>query len=416
MLSLDEAKCALRAELDKFVAQNTSKELEEKLLSDCLGSVLAKDIFSSIDVPPADNSAMDGYAINTNDLRDTNTLTISQRIPAGARPLTLKENTAARIFTGAEIPKGADAVVMQENCTLVDDDSVCVNQTPSPNTNIRAQGQDIAKGSCVLKSGTRLGAEHLALLASIGVAKINTFKPLRVGIFSTGDELVEPGQALQAGQIYNSNQTMIETLLKQMYCEVSTYKAVNDTFEETCEVLRTASKNVDLVISTGGVSVGEEDHVKSAVKSLGSLNLWKVNIKPGKPFAFGAINASVTSTLTTSTSTDARYTPFIGLPGNPVSAYVTFLLLAKNIIRILQGEEQKPLQSFSLPAGFSITRETRRPEYIRVRFDKGHIERFPNQSSGVLSSVCWAQGLALIPAGTLINEGDLLDVYPWEFI
>lgn len=415
MLSLDEARQALYSELTQF---STVKTLQEKLIRQCVNYVLAEDIYSSIHVPPADNSAMDGYAVHTDDLANqaqTFTLKVSQRIPAGVAPQTLQKGTAARIFTGAEIPIGANAVVMQENCKVINQETIEVKILPTVNANIRPMGQDIKKGECVLKKGTRLKAEHLALLASIGKAKINVYAPLRVGIFSTGDELVEPGKTLAPGQIYNSNQTMMMALLSDMNCEVICHHSVEDTFEASCEALKTLSQKVDLIISSGGVSVGEEDHIKTAVEHLGKLSVWKVNIKPGKPFAFGEIS-QIQSSSQTKPSTLTNSIPFIGLPGNPVSAYVTFLLLGKNIIRKLQNEKHKPLNSFQIPTKFSTSKPSKRPEYIRARFSSGRVERFANQSSGVLSSVCWAEGLALIPNDTIINEGDLIEVYPWALL
>ena len=274
--------------------------------------VLAEDVVSDIDVPPADNSAMDGYAIRASDLDSTNSLPIDQRIQAGDEPKTLIRNTAARIFTGAEIPSGADTVVMQENC-IVDSNLVSFNETILAGSNIRRQGQDIASGSVVVKKGQRLRAQELGLLASIGLTKANTYQPLKIAIVNTGNELIEPGQALKKGQIYNSNRFLLDGILNGWGFDVTHCEIVADNFSSTKEALKKISQSNDIVITTGGVSVGEEDHIKPAVEALGVIDLWKVAIKPGKPFAFGHI----------------QDTPFIGLPGNPASVFATLLILAR---------------------------------------------------------------------------------------
>lgn len=396
MLSIDEARDNILA----FASNVKSTSKKETLpLSQGLGRRLAEDVVSSINVPPADNSAMDGYAINTNDIKKlASEIPVSQRIPAGSQSEPLKKMTAARIFTGAEIPKNANAVVMQENCEAIGDNTVRILKMPSENDNVRSAGQDITKGRCILHKGSVLKPQDIGLLASVGIHEIEVNTRLRVAIFSTGDELVKPGEKLNPGQIYNSNQSMMAALLNTLGCTVIQYDAVKDTLDDTSQALKNASEEADLIITSGGVSVGDEDHVKAAVEQLGELHLWKMNVKPGKPVAFGRVNQSV----------------FLGLPGNPVSAFVTFFLIGKSLVNLLQGGTPRKPMSFTLPAAFTIEREQRRPEYTRVRFVDGQAERFPNQSSGVLSSVCWADGLALIPQDTKITCGDAVEVFPFD--
>ncbi|MFL0801926.1 MAG: molybdopterin molybdotransferase MoeA [Agarilytica sp.] len=392
MIEVDEAR-------QKIVeSANTINTTEMIDINNCLGRVLAEDVLSSIDVPPADNSAMDGFVLNHDDVKTVPcTLKISQRIPAGASPAPLASHTAARIFTGAEIPKNGDAVVIQENCDYTTEE-VTINKQPEPRNNIRPQGQDIQSGERVLSKGQKLLPQHIGLLAAIGKQQVPVFKRLRVSILSTGDELAEPGQALKPGQIYNSNQVMIETFLRALHCDVTVYPTTEDTLDGSISAFKKAAADSDLIISSGGVSVGEEDHIKDAVEALGKLSLWKINLKPGKPLAFGHIENS----------------KFLGLPGNPVSAFVTFLLFGIPLIKQLQGQTYAPQKFFMLPIDFSIDTPRQRPEYVRVKIDNNTVSRFPNQSSGVLSSICWADALALIPSQQTLAQGDLVKVFPLE--
>jgi molybdopterin molybdotransferase len=367
------------------------------------GRVLAQDVSSQLQVPPQDNSSMDGYAIKVADLAASNGIfPVSQRIPAGTNPQALLPGTAARIFTGAPIPFGADAVIMQEDCVELPasnpQDSVLriqVNQKPSIGQWIRRSGEDVSKGELVLTKGQRLGPAELGMAASLGLAKLCVACKPRVALFSTGDELVMPGdidpQAMPAGAIYNSNRFFLNSLLLRLGCEVTDFGIIPDQREATVEALRLAAVSNDLVLTSGGVSVGEEDHVKPAVQSLGQLDLWQIAIKPGKPFAHGRIGAC----------------HFIGLPGNPVSSFVTFLVLVRPFLQRLQGVRQVPLQSTSMRADFDWPRPDKRQEFLRVRRNaQGGLDLFPNQSSGVLSSVVWGDGLVDNPAGQSIRHGD----------
>ena len=367
------------------------------------GRVLAQDVTSQLQVPPQDNSSMDGYAIKVADLAASNGIfPVSQRIPAGTNPQALLPGTAARIFTGAPIPFGADAVIMQEDCVELPasnpQDSVLriqVNQKPSIGQWIRRSGEDVSKGELVLTTGQRLGPAELGMAASLGLAKLCVACKPRVALFSTGDELVMPGdidpQAMPAGAIYNSNRFFLNSLLLRLGCDVTDFGIIPDQREATVEALRLAAESNDLVLTSGGVSVGEEDHVKPAVQSLGQLDLWQIAIKPGKPFAHGRIGAC----------------HFIGLPGNPVSSFVTFLVLVRPFLQRLQGVRQVPLQSTSMRADFDWPRPDKRQEFLRVRRNaQGGLDLFPNQSSGVLSSVVWGDGLVDNPAGQSIRHGD----------
>ncbi|MCL4154445.1 UNVERIFIED_CONTAM: hypothetical protein GTU68_040314 [Idotea baltica] len=374
-------------------------EAEQIRLNEALGRISASEVASSIFVPPTDNSAMDGFAVKACEVTDQ-PLVISQRIPAGSQPQGLQAGTAARIFTGGVLPMGADAVVIQENCDYSSSSEVVkINKQVSTGDNIRPKGQDISHGAVVVTKGKRLHAVDLGLIASVGQATVSVRQPLKVAIFSTGDELVEPGQPLAGGQIYNSNRTSLIALCQQLGYEIVDCGIVEDTFEATKITLKNAAEKADIVISSGGVSVGEEDHVKPAVETLGSLDLWKVQMKPGKPVAYGKIGN----------------VPFIGLPGNPVSSYIVFQLLAVPLLACLQGQDYQLPTSYQVLAGFNKS-VVSREEYIRVRLTENDhgvtmVQRFDNQSSGVMTSLAWADGLVRqrIDQQVVVNE-------PVEFI
>jgi len=375
------------------------------------GRVLASDLVSGLQVPPQDNSSMDGYAVNAADVTDAGkVLAVSQRIAAGHAAEPLRPGTCARIFTGAPMPAGADAVVMQEDTREVGGNlhAVHIDAVPASGQWVRRAGEDVTRGAVVLPRGTRLSPAGLGLAASIGCAQLPVMVRPRVALFSTGDELVMPGevapQDMKPGAIYNSNRFFLRTLLQRLGCEVSDLGIVPDKRELTLAALKTAADHHDLILTSGGVSVGEEDHIKPSVQQLGSLDLWQIAMKPGKPFAYGTVRRDAGAGAEA-----AQPCHFIGLPGNPVSSFVTFLLLVRPFLLRLQGAEAPGLQPVKLPAYFDLPRADKRREFLRVRRNAaGGLDLFPNQSSGVLTSAVWGDGLVDNPAGTTIARGDLV--------
>jgi len=360
------------------------------------GRVLAQAQVSTVNVPPLDNSAMDGYAVRLADVVQAGvTLPVSQRIPAGTVGSALQPGTAARIFTGAPVPPGCDAVIMQERCEAVGD-SVVINHVPRAGENIRRSGEDIATGAEILPAGIRLRAQEIALAASAGLPELPVHRRVRVGMFFTGDELVQPGELLPPGAIYNSNRYALRALLEGLGCEVRDLGSVPDRLDATRDALRRAAADNDLIVTSGGVSVGEEDHVKPAVEAEGRLDMWKIAIKPGKPLAFGEVNKPEGGTAW-----------FIGLPGNPVAAFATCLMLVRPFILRLQGVEKVEPKALPLTADFTWSRPDSRLEFLRARInDAGRVELYPNQGSAVVTSLCWSDGLVLNPPGQAVQAGD----------
>ncbi|MBA4328701.1 MAG: molybdopterin molybdenumtransferase MoeA [Polaromonas sp.] len=372
---------------------------------DADGRVLAQDVVSALQVPPEDNSSMDGYAVRSAELSDEGVaLRVSQRIPAGSAGSALEPGTVARIFTGAPVPAGADAVVMQEDCEPVAgrEGFVAVRQIPQPGQWIRRAGEDVRRGATVLSKGERLTPAALGLAASIGMDVLQVAKKPRVALFSTGDELVMPGEVAPAqmrpGAIYNSNRFFLRALLLRLGCVVTDLGIVPDRRDATLDALRNAAASHDLILTSGGVSVGEEDHIKPAVQQLGSLDLWQIAIKPGKPFAYGKVGAA----------------HFIGLPGNPVSSFLTFLVLVRPFLLKLQGASELRVTPIPLVADFDWPRADKRREFLRVRRNlSGGLELFANQSSGVLTSAVWGEGVIDNPAGQTIRRGDTVQFLPF---
>lgn len=390
MLSVNEAISSLLEDSKLLTGRETVA------LAEAGGRTLAADIVSDIHVPPADNSAMDGYAFRFGDWRDADTpIPLSQRITAGSVPQPLQAGTAGRIFTGAEVPLGADTVVMQEHCDG-NDNHVSILKCPVRGANIRPRGQDIESGQTVLTTGQRLRPQDLGLVASLGQASVEVYRPLKVAVLSTGDELVEPGEVAPAGKIYNSNRYTMRAQLDAWGFDVVDLGVARDEPQAVRDLLQQASAEADVILTSGGVSVGEEDHVKAVVESLGSLDLWRIAIKPGKPFAFGWVSG----------------TPFLGLPGNPVSVFVTMLVIARPFLFASQGIAEPGLHSVRQHALFS-RKSSFREDYIRVRLTPDGLVPYDNQSSGALFSTSWSDGLVRQPAEETIGEGDSVDYLPF---
>ena len=397
--------------LAELLAQvSTLQGIDDVSTFDADGRVLAQNMLSSLHVPPQDNSSMDGYAMRAADVGVAGAvLSVSQRIPAGSVGTPLQAGTAARIFTGASIPAGADAVVMQEECEVLPEvngiTQIRVNAVPKSGQWIRRAGEDVALGAVVLQKGERLTPASLGLAASIGLDSLSVVRRPKVALFSTGDELVMPGdiapQDMPAGSIYNSNRFFLRALLQRLGCVVTDMGIVPDNLDATKAALSSAAVGHDLILTSGGVSVGEEDHIKPAVQALGELNLWQIAIKPGKPFAYGKLNNA------------AGAAHFIGLPGNPVSSFVTFLLLVRPFLLKLQGVQevdQIATKSIAVRADFALAKADKRREFLRVKRNAaGGLDLFPNQSSGVLTSAVWGDGVVNNPSGQTIAVGDMVE-------
>jgi molybdopterin molybdotransferase len=393
LLSFDDALAALLAAVSPLADTETVSTLDGP------GRVLATDLRSGLNVPPADNTQMDGYAVRVADLKGALgvRLRVAQRIPAGQLGATLEPGTAARIFTGAFIPEGADAVVMQEQ-VRVDGDHVVLEHLPRAGEWVRRAGEDITRDSVVLAAGTRLTPQATGLAASVGAASLDVRRRPRVACFFTGDELTMPGEPLRPGAIYNSNRFVLVGLLRSLGCEVNDFGIVPDSLAATRSALQEAAKDADLILTSGGVSVGEEDHVKPAVEAEGELALWQIAMKPGKPLAFGRVRRA---------GAPDAHAWFIGLPGNPVSSFVTFLLMVRPFVLRLQGVTDVEVARLPMRADFAWPKPDRRREFLRVALNAGGgLDLFANQSSGVLTSTVRCDGLVDNPAGRAIAPGD----------
>jgi molybdopterin molybdotransferase len=405
LMPLDEAWSRLQAAVQAHVAGPAGERHTETVSSfDAWGRVLAQGVVSPVDVPPLDNSAMDGYAVRTADLvQGFDTLPQGQRIAAGQVGAALQPGHCARIFTGAPVPQGADAVVMQEHTEPgTTEGSVRFTQPVDLGQNIRRRGEDIAQGQTVLAPGSRLGAAALGVAASVGAADLTVFKRPRVAVLTTGNELVMPGQPLPEGAIYNSNRYTLHGLVQACGAVSQDMGIVPDQLEATRAALRQAARHSDLVISSGGVSVGEEDHLRAAVMAEGSLDFWALAIKPGKPFVFGWLQRE-----------DGSRALYMGLPGNPVASFITFLLLARPVLAVLAGEAWSLPQALVLTADFSWPKADKRREFVRAALTPdGKVGLYPNQGSGVLTSAAWADGVVDLAPGHTVQPGDQVRYIP----
>jgi molybdopterin molybdotransferase len=404
LLSLDEAL----ARLAEHSAAHRIGERETVSTFDALGRVLADEVRSSLDVPPADNTSMDGYALRAADVSAPGAvLQVAQRIAAGHQGQPLAAGTAARIFTGAPLPPGADAVVMQEQCQALpgqagDLGQVRIHTQPAAGQWIRRRGEDVRAGAVVLAAGERLTPQSLGLAASVGAARLSVWRQPRVAIFSTGDELVMPGEPLRPGAIYNSNRFTLRGLAQAAGCQVTDFGIVPDRLDATRAALRDAAAAHDLIVTSGGVSVGEEDHLKPAAMAEGSIEHWQLAIKPGKPLAFGRIRRAAGGAAL-----------LLGLPGNPVSSFVTWLLAVRPVLAVLQGMPAVLPAALPLRADFDWPKPDKRREFLRARLTaEGALALYANQSSGVLTSAVWADGLVDNPPGQTIRRGDTVRFLP----
>ncbi|KZZ60067.1 hypothetical protein A3762_03590 [Oleiphilus sp. HI0125] len=380
----------------------TCSQEETTPIEQALNRVSASDIKARISQPPFHNSAVDGYAFRISDIQKS-ALPVTMRVPAGSAPGQLKEGEAARIFTGAPVPEGADCVLMQESAELSELNGTTLLSTSSNlslNQNLRPAGQDFQVGDTLLRKGDVLRPQNISLLASSGIAEIKTYRPLTVAVVSTGDELAQPGSELKPGQIYNSNQYLLEGLIRSFGFEVRNIGCVADKLDATIEALNKAAES-DIIISSGGASVGEEDYIKAAIEELGEIDFWRIAIKPGKPFMLGKVGD----------------TPILGLPGNPSAVLVTFLMLARSVLLKRQGCRVTQIRTHQFPLGFNWKKASIRREFIRVRLNEDNqIIAHPNQSSGMMSSSCWAEGFAVIPENTCPQAGDLVTFIPFSHL
>jgi molybdopterin molybdotransferase len=392
LLSVDEALAQLLS------GARPVSGVEDVATLEATGRVLARAQRSTMDVPPMDNSAMDGYAVRTSDLKAGAKLRVAQRIMAGAVGKPLEPGTAARIFTGAPIPPGADAVVMQED-TTAEGEFVTLKKIPQPAEWVRYVGSDIRKGAEILPAGKRLLPQDTGLAASVGIKTLAVYRKVRLGLFFTGDELVMPGEPLAPGRIYNSNRFTLRGLAEMFGCEVRDYGIVPDSLEATREVLRRSAKECDVVVTSGGVSVGDADYVKPAVEAEGSLLMWRIAMKPGRPLAFGKVGEAA----------------FIGLPGNPVSSFVTFLIFVRPFLLRTQGLTEVQVKTIAARADFDWPQPDARREFLRVKWNaQGGLEIYPTQDSAVLTSTAWADGLVDNPGGHAIGKGDMVRFLPYS--
>lgn len=403
LMPLDEAWSTLQAAALRHVQQGAALTRESVDSIEALGRVLAEPLVSPVDVPPLDNSAMDGYALKVADLASTQALPMGQRVAAGQVGVPLLAGHCARIFTGAPVPEGADAVVMQEHTEVSDPPGqIRFLHEVRAGQNIRRRGEDIASGQTVLSAGLRLSPAALGVAASVGAQRLSVFARPRVGVLTTGSELVMPGEPLPPGAIYNSNRHTLRGLVQASGALAGDLGAVPDDLDTTRAALREAAAHHDLILTSGGVSVGEEDHLRAAVQAEGGLAFWALAIKPGKPFVFGWLARP-----------DGSRCLYMGLPGNPVASFVTFLLLVRPVLGVLSGEPWALPTALSLQADFDWPKADKRREFLRARLNaQGRVEIFPHQGSGVLTSAAWSDGLVDLAPGQTVERGQTVAFVP----
>ena len=395
LIEFDQALKALLAFIDPNVG------VTKLNLSECLDRIIAEDVTSLIDIPGFDNSQVDGYAARSSEVFVGKEFVVSQRIPAGSNPTNLKKGTVARIFTGAEPPSGSDCIIMQEDVKISGDQKVAVLKSMEVGENIRKRACDLKKDEVFFKKGRQLSSADIGLCASAGKVSMQVYEKITVGVFSTGDELKQPGEKIKRGQLFDSNRPMIINCVKNMGINCIDFGCLPDRLEPTVKSLKSASKRVDAIITCGGVSVGEEDHLKDAVKELGELKLWKINMKPGKPFAFGKLGKSA----------------YLGLPGNPVSAWVTFSLLCRPFILKLNGKDLDKILYTMARTTFDYENAHSRREFLRVTIDsEGNLELYERQNSQILSSICFCDGLIEVAPKQIIKAGDSIKFYNFSSI
>ena len=394
LLSVDEALAQLLS------GAMPVSGVEELSTLEASGRVLARAQRSSMDVPPMDNSAMDGYAVRSAEVSPGARFRVTQKIMAGAVGKPLEAGSVARIFTGAPMPAGADAVIIQEHSQLAGE-SVSFTTKPKPGEWVRYVGSDIRRGGEILAAGKRLLPQDTGLAASVGIKTLPVYRKVRLGLFFTGDELVMPGEPLAPGRIYNSNRFTLRGLAQVYGCEVRDYGIVPDSLDATREVLRRSAKECDLIVTSGGVSVGDADYVKPAVEAEGRLLMWRISMKPGRPLAFGKVGEAA----------------FIGLPGNPVSSFVTFLIFVRPFLLRTQGLTSVQPTSIAARSDFEWPQPDSRREFLRAKWNaQGGLELYPTQDSAVLTSTAWADGLIDNPAGKAIGKGDTVRFLPYSVL
>lgn len=390
MLSMQEAFDALLHSARPLI------ETEEIALKEAKGRVLAQDIIASFDSPEDKTSAMDGYAFLFDTIQKETPIIVSQRIYAGDIGVTLKKGEAARIFTGALLPDQADTVVKQEDCTEKNGTFI-IHKLPKKGANVRQKGENIQKGQVILQKGVALTPVHIGLIASVGLSKVLVYRPLKVALMTTGNELLKAGEAKKRGAIYNSNGPMLLSVLQNFGCVVTDYGTIEDQLEATCKALQDASNDHDLLIVCGGMSVGDADFVKDAIKDIGNIQFWQVAIKPGKPLTYGDVNQ----------------TPIIGLPGNPVSSMITFLMFVKPYLLKMMGLQNVLPFEMKVKANFTLDGTEARHEFLRAKMnDQGELELYENQGSGILASLTWCDGLVHNPPQSAVQKGDLVRFIP----